>query len=107
MSNEHVHPIMAEVLNTFAPTAMAERYKAANNGKADLQPTLVAMMNAVSRKNSLYDPDYYYMLSTEILLEYIYDWAGGTKTDKDLLDLIRIRVTNTQAGGDEAMEAQQ
>lgn len=123
MSNEHVHPIMRDALGQFAtkdmseliptpeefdPLAMAERFKAGNNGKADLQPTLVAMMNAISRKNRVNDPDYDYLLSAEIIMEYIYDWAGGGRTDKDLLDLIRIRVENTQADIDKkAMEAQQ
>jgi hypothetical protein len=32
--NEHVNPVMAEVLNAFAPTAMAERYKAATIDKS-------------------------------------------------------------------------
>lgn len=123
MSNEHVHPIMRDALGQFAtkdmselipapeefdPLAMAERFKAANNGKADLQPTLVAMMNAISHKTTINDPEYRYLLGAEIIMEYIYDWAIGTKTDQDLLDLIEITVRGTQADIDKkAMEAQQ
>jgi hypothetical protein len=62
----------------------------------DIQPTLIAMMNAISHKNSMNDSEYRYLLGAEILIEYIYDWAGGKGTDQDLLDMIQITVTNTQ-----------
>ena len=62
----------------------------------DIQPTLIAMMNAISHKNSINDSEYRYLLGAEILIEYIYDWAGGKRTDQDLLDMIQITVTNTQ-----------
>jgi hypothetical protein len=62
----------------------------------DIQPTLIAMMNAISHKNSMNDSEYRYLLGAEILIEYIYDWAGGKRTDQDLLDMIQITVTNTQ-----------
>jgi hypothetical protein len=62
----------------------------------DIQPTLIAMMNAISHKNSMNDSEYRLLLGAEILIEYIYDWAGGKRTDQDLLDMIQITVTNTQ-----------
>jgi hypothetical protein len=62
----------------------------------DIQPTLIAMMNAISHKNNMNDSEYRYLLGAEILIEYIYDWAGGKRTDQDLLDMIQITVTNTQ-----------
>jgi hypothetical protein len=90
-------------MNTFTETAMADRFKAKN---AHLKPTLIGMMNAISHKNSISDPEYRYLLGAEILMEYIYDWAGGGKTDQDLLDIIEITVRGTQADIDKkAMEA--
>ena len=73
----------------------------------DLQPTLIAMMNAIVHKNSIKDPQYRYLLGAEILIEYIYDWAGGGKTDKDLLEMLEITIRATQTYIDKkAMEVQ-
>jgi hypothetical protein len=73
----------------------------------DLQPTLIAMMNAISHKNSIKDHEYRYLLGAEIMMEYIYDWAGGGKTDKDLLEILEITIRATQTYIDKkAMEVQ-
>lgn len=72
-----------------------------------LKPTLIGMMNAISHKNTINDPEYRYLLGAEILMEYIYDWAGGKRTDQDLLDLIEITVSGTQSYIDKkALEGQ-
>lgn len=63
------------------------------------------MMNAISHKNGIKDPEYRYLLGAEIIMEYIYDWAGGGQTDKDLLEILEITVRNTQTDIDKA-EAQ-
>jgi hypothetical protein len=104
--NEHVNPTIKAILDQFEPLAMAERYKAAEE-PSDLKPTLISMMNAISHKNSINDPEYRYLLGAEIIMEYIYDWAGGGRTDKDLLELIEITVRGTQADVDKKAMAQQ
>jgi hypothetical protein len=86
-------------MTTFTETAMADRFKAATE-PTDLKPTLISMMNAISHKNSINDPEYRYLLGAEIIMEYLYDWAGGGRTDKDLLELIEITVRGTQADVD-------
>jgi hypothetical protein len=63
----------------------------------DLQPTLIGMINAISNKNSYNDSEYRLLLGTELMIEYIYDWAGGGRTDKDLLEMLEITIRNTQA----------
>lgn len=64
--------------------------------RSDLQPTLLAMAKAINDKLRYADPDYRLLLGAEIMLEHMYDWANGRRTDKDLLDLIEINVRNTQ-----------
>ena len=86
-------------MTTFNETAMAERFKSATE-PTDLKPTLISMMNAISHKNSINDPEYRYLLGAEIIMEYIYDWAGGGCIDKDLLELIEITVRGTQSDVD-------
>lgn len=71
-----------------------------------MKPTLLAMMKAINDKTRLNDPDYRYLLGTEILLEYIYDWAGGGRTDNELLDLLVISIRNTQDDIDNKKEVQ-
>lgn len=68
----------------------------------DLQPTLIGMMNAISHKNSIKDPEFRYLLGAEIIMEYIWGWAGGGKTDKGLLEILEITVRNTQTDIDKA-----
>lgn len=71
-----------------------------------MKPTLLAMMKAINDKTRYNDPDYRYLLGTEIMLEFIYDWAGGGRTDKELLDLLTINVQNTQTDIERLQEAQ-
>ena len=97
--NEHVHPTFRAILAGFEPTAMADRFKKAS-AHTHLKPTLVCMMNAISHKNSINDPEYRYLLGAEIIMEYLYDWAGGGRPDQDLLELIEITVRGTQADVD-------
>ena len=66
----------------------------------DLQPTLIGMMHAISNKNSYNDSEYRLLLGTELMIEYIYDWAGGGRTDNDLLEMLEITIRNTQADMD-------
>lgn len=71
-----------------------------------MKPTLLAMMKAINEKTRLNDPDYRYLLGTDVLIEHIYDWACGRNTDKELLDLFEINIRNTQTDIDNKKEAQ-
>lgn len=83
-------------MTTFTETAMADRFKQA---QAEPAPKTIAdassfLLNEIESWDAWKNNHIDAKASTAIMLEYIHRWATGGYNDKDLVEMLRIRLNN-------------